>query len=115
MRVMRKYTRTSRTIRDVNTVPNSERHVGRDEKVSAGKLHATQYVVVLVLAVLATGMWRLQVLGADSYRQLAEANRVRKDPVRAPRGKIFDRDGRILVDNYPSVTCNLLREQAKDL
>jgi penicillin-binding protein 2 len=99
----------------VNILPNPERHVAREEKVSAGKLHATQYVVVIALAVLATGMWRLQVLGASNYRQLAEANRIRKDPVRAPRGKLFDREGRILVDNYPSVSCYLLREQAKDL
>jgi penicillin-binding protein 2 len=96
-------------------IPKTERRVDRDEKVSAIKLHATQYVVVIVLAVLASGMWRLQVLGVDSYRQLAEANRVRKMPVTAPRGKIFDRDRRILVDNYPSVSCYLLREQVKDL
>jgi penicillin-binding protein 2 len=96
-------------------IPQSERHTDRGEKVAAGKLHATQYIVVLVLAVLAAGMWRLQVLGVDNYRLLAEANRVRKQPVTAPRGKIFDREGRILVDNYPSVSCSLLREQAKDL
>ncbi|MGA2438346.1 MAG: penicillin-binding protein 2 [Acidobacteriaceae bacterium] len=96
-------------------VPKPERHADRDEKVSANKLHATQYLVVLVLAVLAAGMWRLQILGVDSYRVLAEANRVRKTPVLAPRGKIFDREGRILVDNYPSVSCYLLREQVKDL
>jgi penicillin-binding protein 2 len=93
----------------------TERHSDRDEKVSPGKLHATQYIVVLVLAALAAGMWRLQILGADSYRVLAEANRIRKIPVLAPRGKIFDREGRILVDNYPSVSCYLLREQVKDL
>jgi penicillin-binding protein 2 len=92
-----------------------ERRIDRDEKVSATKLHATQYVVVLVLAVLATGMWRLQILGVANYRLLADANRVRKIPVVAPRGKIFDREGRILVDNYPSVSCYLLREQAKSL
>jgi penicillin-binding protein 2 len=96
-------------------IAKPDRYNAREEKVSPGKLHATQYIVVLVLVVLATGMWRLQVLGADSYRQLAEANRIRKDPVRAPRGKIFDREGRILVDNYPSVSCYLLREQAKDV
>jgi penicillin-binding protein 2 len=96
-------------------IPNPERHIARDEKVSVGKLHATQYIVVLMLLVLATGMWRLQVLGAQNYRALAEANRIRKIPVLAPRGKIFDRDGRILVDNYPSVTCYLVREQVKDL
>ena len=94
---------------------NPERYTARDEKVSAGKLHATQYLVVLMLAVLATGMWRLQILGAESYRVLADANRIRKDPVLAPRGKIFDREGRILVDNYPSVSCFLLRDQVKDL
>ena len=78
-------------------------------------LFRSQYLVVLLLAVLASGMWRLQILGAESYRVLAEANRIRKDPVRAPRGKLFDREGRILVDNYPSVTCYLLREQGKDV
>ena len=92
-----------------------ERRIDRDEKVSATKLHATQYVVVLVLAILAAGMWRLQILGVANYRLLADANRVRKIPVVAPRGKIFDREGRILVDNYPSVSCYLLREQAKSL
>jgi len=96
-------------------VPKSERRVDRDEKVSAGKLHASQYVVVLMLAVLAAGMWRLQILGVTGYRMLADANRVRKIPVLAPRGKIFDRYGRILVDNYPSVSCYLLREQVKNL
>ncbi|HEV2619581.1 MAG TPA: penicillin-binding transpeptidase domain-containing protein, partial [Acidobacteriaceae bacterium] len=96
-------------------IPRPDRFNAREEKVSAGKLHATQYLVVLVLLVLATGMWRLQILGAESYRVLADANRIRKDPVRAPRGKIFDREGRILVDNYPSVSCYLLREQVKDL
>jgi len=92
-----------------------ERHLDRDEKVSAGKLHAMQYVVVLVLAVLAAGMWRLQIVGAENYRLLAEANRVRKIPVLAPRGRLFDREGRIIVDNYPSVSCYLLREQGRDL
>jgi penicillin-binding protein 2 len=88
---------------------------GREEKLSAAKLHATQYVVALVMFVLGVGLWRLQVLGADNYRVLAEQNRVRKVPVLAPRGKIFDREGRIIVDNYPSVTCYLLREQQKNL
>ena len=92
-----------------------ERRIDREEKVSAGKLHITQYIVVAALVVLAAGMWRLQIVGVDSYRQLAEANRVRKIPVLAPRGRIFDRDGRLMVDNYPSVTCFLLREQVKDL
>ena len=54
------------------------------------------------------------MLSSDGYKVLAEANRIRKVPVLAPRGRIFDREGRLLVDNYPSVSCYLLREQMKD-
>src|ERR1700728_2150312 len=67
------------------------------------------------LLVWAVGLWRLQILGATGYRVLAEQNRTRRVPVLAPRGKIFDREGRIIVDNYPSVSCYLLREQQKNL
>jgi penicillin-binding protein 2 len=95
--------------------PNDLGPNGRAEKVSAGKLHAAQYIVAGILIVLITGLWRLQVLGADNFRALAEANRIRKVPILAPRGRLFDREGRLLVDNYPSVSCYLLREQVKDL
>ncbi len=84
--------------------------LSRREKLSQIKLSASQYVVAVVLLVLGTGLWRLQVLGASNYRVLAEQNRIRKVPVLAPRGRIFDREGRIIVDNYPSVSCFLLRE-----
>ncbi|WP_353066210.1 penicillin-binding protein 2 [Tunturibacter psychrotolerans] len=95
--------------------PNDLGPNGKAEKVSAGKLHAAQYIVAFILIILITGLWRLQVLGADNFRALAEANRIRKVPILAPRGRLFDREGRLLVDNYPSVSCYLLREQVKDL
>jgi len=87
----------------------------RQEKISAFRLLLAQYVVSAILLVLLAGLWRLQVVNASSYRALAEQNRVRKEPVLAPRGKIFDREGRLLVDNYPSVRCYLTRESGKDL
>jgi penicillin-binding protein 2 len=89
--------------------------IDRKEKLSAAKLHVSQYVVAVVLLVLGCWLWRLQVLDADNYRVLAEQNRIRRVPVLAPRGRIFDRYGRLLVDNYPSVTCFLVRDQVKDL
>ena len=90
------------------------RAIGKDEKLSPGKLHAAQYVVALVLAILLAGLYRLQVVGADNYRVLAQANRIRKIPILAPRGRLLDREGRLLVDNYPSVSCYLLRDQLRD-
>lgn len=96
------------------TDANRDTFSQRGEKISPVKLAAAQYVIAAVLLVLFAGLWRLQVLGADSYRMLAEANRVRKVPILAPRGRLFDREGRLLVDNYSSVTCFLLREQMRD-
>jgi penicillin-binding protein 2 len=86
----------------------------REEKLPAVKLTVIQYVIVGILLVLVFGLWRLQIVGAENYHALAEANRIRKVPILAPRGKLFDREGRLLVDNYPSVSCFLVREQGHD-
>ena len=51
---------------------------------------------------LVAGTVRLQLVHHDEYRQLAEQNRVRLEVVRAPRGRIFDRKGRLLADNAPA-------------
>jgi penicillin-binding protein 2 len=89
--------------------------VNREERLPAFKLTIVQYVIVGILLVLLSGLWRLQVIGAQNYRTLAEQNRIRKVPILAPRGKLFDREGRLLVDNYPSVSCFLIREPGRDL
>ncbi len=88
---------------------------GREEKVSALRLTAVQYVVLFIFLLLAYGLWRLQVMHSDEYALLAEKNRVRNVPILAPRGKILDREGRIIVDNYPSFSALLLRDSSRDL
>src|SRR5271155_5769434 len=88
---------------------------GRDEKVSQVRLTAVQYIILAIFMILAYGLWRLQVVQTDMYASLAEKNRVRNVPILAPRGKILDREGRIIVDNYPSFTALLLRDSSRDL
>src|SRR5580698_6063204 len=88
---------------------------GRDEKVSQVRLTAVQYIVLAIFMILAYGLWRLQVVQTDMYASLAEKNRVRNVPILAPRGKILDREGRIIVDNYPSLAALLLRDSSRDL
>jgi penicillin-binding protein 2 len=89
--------------------------LGRDEKVSPIRLTAVQYIIVAIFLLLAYGLWRLQVMNSDVYSSLAEKNRVRNVPILAPRGKLLDREGRIIVDNYPSFSALLLRDQSRDL
>ncbi|HKH97832.1 MAG TPA: penicillin-binding protein 2 [Candidatus Sulfotelmatobacter sp.] len=88
---------------------------GRDEKVSAIRLTAAQYAILGIFLVLAYGLWRLQVMQSDYYSLAAEKNRIRNVPVLAPRGKILDREGRVIVDNYPSFSALLLRDSSRDL
>jgi len=88
---------------------------GRDEKVSTTRLTAVQYIVLGIFLILAYGLWRLQVSQSDSYASLAEKNRTRDVPILAPRGRILDRKGRTIVDNYPSYTALLLRDSSRDL
>jgi penicillin-binding protein 2 len=88
---------------------------GRDEKVSPVRLTAVQYIVLAIFMILAYGLWRLQVVQSDMYASLAEKNRVRNVPILAPRGKILDREGRTIVENYPSFTALLLRDSSRDL
>jgi penicillin-binding protein 2 len=64
-----------------------------------------------MIGVLLIGFWKLQVIDADKYSSLAERNRVRYIPVIAPRGRMLDRDGRVLVDNRPSFSVLLLRDE----
>src|SRR5271163_2714313 len=89
--------------------------VNREEKLPALKLTAVQYGILIMMLVLLGGLWRLQVLGSDNWRVLAEQNRIRKVPVLAARGKLLDREGRLLVDSYPSVSCFLVREQNRNI
>ncbi len=56
-------------------------------------------VVGALLLALLSRLWFLQVLAADRYGHLAEGNRVRQVVVEAPRGRILDRNGKVLVRN----------------
>ena len=87
----------------------------RDDKVSPIRLTAAQYIILGIFLVLAYGLWKLQVMESGYYASAAEKNRIRNVPILAPRGKILDREGRIIVDNYPSFSALLLRDSSRDL
>ena len=81
-----------------------------DNRLPQARLAIASYVIVGMIGVLLLGFWKLQVIDADKYSSLAERNRVRYIPVIAPRGRMLDRDGRVLVDNRPSFSVLLLRD-----
>jgi penicillin-binding protein 2 len=79
------------------------------------RLTSLQYVITVVFSVLAVSFWVLQVVGHDKYAELAENNNQRTLALRAPRGVVFDRTGRVLVENRHSYSISIVREHTKDL
>lgn len=67
------------------------------------------------LVVITATFWSVQIVHGDYYRELAENNRLRKLPVRAPRGLIYDREGQLLVENVPSYDLLIDRSRSLDL
>jgi penicillin-binding protein 2 len=81
-----------------------------DNRLPQARLAVASYVIVGMIGILLLGFWKLQVIDSDKYSQWAERNRVRSIPIIAPRGRMLDRDGRVLVDNRPSFSVLLLRD-----
>ncbi|MGB8522776.1 MAG: penicillin-binding protein 2 [Candidatus Acidiferrales bacterium] len=86
-----------------------------DQKIPQGRLALVSYVFVVIVALLMVGFWKLQVVQSGHFVDLAERNRVRSIPIIAPRGPMLDREGRVLVDSYPSFSILLMRDDLKSL
>ncbi len=79
------------------------------------RLTVLQYLITVVFSALAVSFWVLQVVQHAKYEELAENNHQRTLALRAPRGLIFDRDGRVLVENRHSYSISITREHSRDL
>ncbi|MCW5980858.1 MAG: penicillin-binding protein 2 [Bryobacteraceae bacterium] len=84
-----------------------------DPRFAAGRIAFFQYITVAAFVFLLSGFWELQIGNPEFYSERAERNRIKALPILAPRGKIVDRDGRIVVDNHSSYSLILSRENLK--
>ncbi|MGH9348457.1 MAG: penicillin-binding protein 2 [Vicinamibacterales bacterium] len=89
--------------------------VTEDRRRLGARLAMLQIAAVVVFAVLAMSFWYLQVVQHAKFREMAENNHQRTLALRAPRGVLFDRHGRVLVENRHSFSVSIVREHTKDL
>lgn len=68
-----------------------------------------------VLGALLFRMRHLQVEQADEFRLLADENRINIQLLAPARGRIFDREGRVIAENVPAYRITVTREQAGDV
>src|SRR5271154_6443005 len=92
---------------------SSTRLLRDDPKLAAGKIAFFQYVMVAIFLFLIAGFWDLQIRNPQVYQERALQNSIKSIPVLAPRGKILDRDGRVIVDNHSSFSVLLSRDTLK--
>jgi penicillin-binding protein 2 len=77
-----------------------------------GRISVISYFIIAAVVILTFGFWKHQMVQSSYYAQAAERNRVRDIPLIAPRGKIYDRNHRLLADNRPSYNIVLIRENS---
>jgi len=88
-----------------NLMPDDRRHL-------AVRLSALQYLVAIVFVLLVVGFWIFQVAQGQKFQEMADNNHMRKLPLPAPRGVLFDRHGKVLVENQNMYNIALVREQS---
>jgi penicillin-binding protein 2 len=66
---------------------------------------------ILLITLYGLRLYYLQIIKGEFFLNQAENNRIRIEPVSAPRGIIYDRQGTILVDNRPAYHVYLVREK----
>src|SRR6476620_10596013 len=86
-----------------------------DRRKIATRLIALQSGISVLFSILAVSFWVLQIVQHETYAELAENNNQRTLALRAPRGVVFDREGRVLVENRHSYSISIVREHTKNL
>src|SRR5258705_2187767 len=89
--------------------------MAEDRRGATRRLTILQYTFTVVFSVLAGGFWILQVVQHAKFEEMAENNHQRTLALRAPRGVVFDRNLKVLVENRRSYSISIVREHTKDL
>jgi penicillin-binding protein 2 len=74
------------------------------------RMAVLQLVVAVCLIALMAGMFHTQVVRGLHYRKMSDDNRIRLIRLEAPRGRIYDRDGRVLASSRPSYDVYIIPE-----
>jgi len=89
--------------------------IQEDRRRITTRLTVLQVACVAVFAALSISFWFLQIVENARYEEMAQNNHQRTLALRAPRGVLYDRDGKVLVENRHSFSISIVREHTKDL
>ncbi|MCK4842510.1 MAG: penicillin-binding protein 2 [Methylococcales bacterium] len=96
------------------------RNYAMKDTFAENRIFLSRVVIVFVLIIflvisLLVRLVYLQIVGHEQYSTMAKSNRVKITPLPPTRGIIYDRHGRVLAENLPSYSLEIIPEQVKDL
>lgn len=83
------------------------------QKFLKNRYNIIYIIIVFLLLVLGFRMAVLTIVEGQDYRQIADVKKIKDIPVKAPRGKIYDRNGVLLADNITSFTVQMYTDQVQ--
>ena len=86
-----------------------------DRRSLSIRLSVLQGAVAVVFVALGVAFWVFQVAQHQKFDDMAENNHRRRLPLPAPRGVLFDRNGKVLVENRNTTNLALDREQTGNI
>jgi penicillin-binding protein 2 len=89
--------------------------IAEDRRRLDMRLTVLQVSIAVAFGLLVGGFWFFQVVQHTKFKEMAENNHQRTLTLRAPRGIIYDRTGRLLVENRNSFNISIVREHTKDI
>ena len=81
------------------------------QKFFKSRYNILYIIIVFMLCVLGFRMAVLTIVEGEEYRAVADVKKIKDIPVKAPRGKIFDRNGVLLADNVSSFTVQMYTDE----
>ncbi len=78
------------------------------------RISKLRILVVAVFILVFLGLVHLQLIGYRHYQQLSQENRIRLIPIRARRGNIYDREGKLLATSRLSFNVSVVPDDIKD-
>ena len=86
-----------------------------DSQNVRGRLQIIQILVFVVLGVLGVRLYLLQIIDGRRYAEVAENQRIRLLPIPATRGRILDRNEKVVVASRTIYSVILSREDTKNM
>jgi penicillin-binding protein 2 len=86
-----------------------------EASVFSSRIFISVIIVIVSLCILLSRFFYLQVIQHETLLKNSEKNRIKTKAIAPARGLIYDRNGKLLVNNIPTYRLNVTPEKVADL